>query len=142
MKIKIAESDQEIINCYLTMSQLRGHIKKENFLARVKEQGKDGYQLAFVEDKDQIVAVAGFRFSQALAWGKFLYVDDLVTDEKQRSKGYGDKLVDWLMEYAKEKECEGFHLDSDVKRFSAHRFYFRKQLTISCYHFKLEFKDK
>ena len=60
----------------------------------------------------------------------------LVTDEKQRSKNYGDKLLDWLICYAKENDCVGFHLDSGVQRFGAHRFYFKKGLTISCYHFK------
>ena len=124
------------------MCQLRSEIKKEDFLSRVRAQEKNSYQIAFVEDNNQITAVAGFRFTETLAWGKFLYVDDLVTDEKQRSKGYGDKLIDWLLEYAKEKQCEAFHLDSCVKRFLAHRFYFRKKLVISCYHFELELKDK
>ncbi|MFH1552992.1 MAG: GNAT family N-acetyltransferase [Candidatus Omnitrophota bacterium] len=84
------------------------------------------------------MAVAGFRFSECLAWGKIMYVDDLVTDENHRSKGYGDKLVDWLMEFAKKNECGQFHLDSGVQRFLAHRFYFRKALTISGYHFEVK----
>ena len=136
MEIKIAKTDKEIIRCYDTMSQLRPHIKKDDFLPRVKRQGKEGYKLAFVEDKNQAVSVAGFRMNETLVCGKFMYVDDLVTDEKERSKGYGDKLIDWLMGYAKKNQCKQFHLDSNVERFSAHRFYFRKKLTITCYHFE------
>jgi len=141
MEIRIAETDEEIIRCYETMSQLRSHIKRDDFLPRVRGQEKNGYKLAFIEDKDQVVSVAGFRIAETLAWGKFMYVDDLVTDEDQRSKGYGDKLIDWLMEYAKENQCQEFHLDSAVQRFSAHRFYFRKGLTISCYHFEHILED-
>ena len=136
MEIRIAETDKEITRCYEIMSQLRPNIKKDDFLPRVREQGKGGYKLAFIEDKDQVVSVAGFRITETLAWGKFVYVDDIVTDENQRSKGYGDKLIDWLMEYARENQCQEFHLDSAVQRFSAHRFYFRKRMTISCYHFE------
>ncbi len=141
MEIKIARTDKEITRCYETMSQLRSHIKRDEFLPRVREQEKNGYRLAFIEDKERVVSVAGFRITETLAWGKFMYVDDLVTDEDQRSKGYGDKLIDWLMEHAKENQCKEFHLDSGVQRFSAHRFYFRKRLTISCYHFERMLKD-
>ena len=137
MNIRIAETDTEIKKCYDTMSQLRSHIKKEEFLPRVKEQAVAGYKIAYIEDEGSVVSVAGFRMNQTLAWGKFVYVDDLVTDEKQRSKHYGDKLIDWLIDYAKENDCKEFHLDSGVQRFSAHRFYFRKGLTISCYHFEI-----
>jgi len=136
MEMKIAKTDEEINGCYETMSQLRPNIKKEEFLSRVREQERTGYTLAFGQDSGRVVSAAGFRFVETLAWGKFLYVDDLVTDEAQRSKGYGDKMIDWLMEYAKENQCKEFHLDSGVQRFSAHRFYFRKKLTISCYHFE------
>jgi GNAT superfamily N-acetyltransferase len=136
MEIRIAETDKEINRCHGTMSQLRPQIKKDDFLPRVREQEKNGYKLAFIEGDGQVVSVAGFRISETLAWGKFVYVDDLITDEDQRSKGYGDKLIDWLMEYARENQCREFHLDSGVQRFLAHRFYFRKGLTISGYHFE------
>ncbi|MFC1576214.1 GNAT family N-acetyltransferase [Candidatus Omnitrophota bacterium] len=142
MGIKIAKTDDEIMKCYDTMSQLRPDVKKEDFLPQVKRQGKYDYQLAFIEDKGKVVSVAGFRFSETLAWGKIMYVDDLITDRKQRSKGYGDKIIDWLVDLAKKSGCKEFHLDSAVHRFSAHRFYFRKRLTISCYHFEVILNDK
>jgi ribosomal protein S18 acetylase RimI-like enzyme len=52
-----------------------------------------GYQLAFLATDNRVVAVAGFRISQNLAYGKFLYVDDLVVDETARSHGYGKFLI-------------------------------------------------
>ena len=133
--IRMAETDKEIQNCYDTMRQLRPGIKRDEFLSRVKEQKQTGYKLTYVEEAGQVVSVAGFRVSQNLAWGKFVYVDDLVTDELNRSKQFGDKLIDWLIAYAKENSCKEFHLDSGVQRFSAHRFYFRKKLIISGHHF-------
>ncbi|WP_363928505.1 hypothetical protein [Thiobacillus sp. 0-1251] len=45
--------------------------------------------MAFVQETDGVVAVAGFRVGDNFAWGRFLYVDDLVTHPAHRSKGYG-----------------------------------------------------
>lgn len=138
MNIKLAKTDDAVMGCYDVMSQLRPEVKKEDFLAKVKRQAKNGYRLAYIDDGGKVAAVAGFRFSETLAWDKLLYVDDLITDKDKRSKGYGDKLIDYLVELAKDTGCKTFHLDSGVWRYAAHRFYFRKRLTISCYHFELE----
>lgn len=142
-RIRLAKADQEIQSCYLVMSQLRPHIAPADFLPRVKRQAAvAGYQIAFVTDGEvkavEVKAVAGFRISECLAWGKFLYVDDLVSDEAERSKGYGGALFDWLVNHAKEKRCDQFHLDSAVQRFEAHRFYFAKRMIIEGYHFGLK----
>ena len=139
MHIFIAESDNEIVDCYPVMAELRPHIKAEEFLSRVRRQETDGYQLACVVD-EAVKAVAGFRISENLAYGKFLYVDDLVSKSGDRSKGYGGALFDWLVALASEHECDQFHLDSGVQRFAAHRFYLTKRMEISGHHFMLKLK--
>ena len=40
--------------------------------------------------------MAGFRVNEFLAWGKHLYVDDLVTAEGSRGRGLADRLFAWL----------------------------------------------
>jgi len=137
MNISIAKSLSKIVDCFPIMVQLRTTLTQEEFIERVKTQQKNGYNLAFLKDKGKVVAVSGFRISHCLAWGKFLYLDDLVTDSDNRSKGYGDKLFNYLIEYAKKKGCREFHLDSGVQIFPAHRFYLKKNMNISCHHFVL-----
>ena len=133
--VALAKSDIEILSCYDVMAELRPHVRREEFVARVRSQQEDsGYQLAFVQ-VGNVKAVAGFRVSECLAWGKFLYVDDLVTDSRDRSRGFGGILFDWLVNYAREAGCEQFHLDSGVQRFDAHRFYLRKRMAIEAHHF-------
>jgi GNAT superfamily N-acetyltransferase len=70
-----------------------------------------------------------------LAWGQFLYVYDLVVDEAERSKGYGQKLLTWLIEFAQHHNCQQLHLDSGVQRFDAHRFYLQQRMNITSHHF-------
>jgi GNAT superfamily N-acetyltransferase len=137
-RIRLAKADHEIESCYPVMAQLRPHVAADDFLPRVKRQTAiAGYQIAYLIE-EEVKAVAGFRISECLAWGKFLYVDDLVSAESERSKGYGGRLFDWLVNHAQEKRCDQFHLDSAVQRFGAHRLYLMKRMIIEGHHFGLK----
>ena len=83
----------------------------------------------------KVVAVAGFRVMEMLSTGRTLYVDDLVTDETRRSRGYGKAMLDWLQEYARAAGCETFSLDSGTHRQEAHGFYFRERMRVTSFHF-------
>lgn len=135
MNIHIADTDKGIADCYSVMSELRPHVPESEFVSRVLSQMQNGYRLAAGEDDGHIVAVAGFRIGENLAWGRFLYVDDLVTSEKFRSQGYGSELLSWLRNQAKNEGCHQLHLDSGTQRESAHRFYEREGVTKSGFHF-------
>ena len=141
MSVVIAQTRKELLRCYPVMVQLRPHLTESSFIERVERQTPEGYKLAFVEDAGRVVSVAGFRLMHSLAWGKFMYVDDLVTDERERSKGYGQQLVAWLVDQAKADACDQFHLDSGVQRFGAHRFYLATGMDITCHHFALKLKE-
>ena len=76
-----------------------------------------------------------FRSAECLAWGRFLYVDDLVTARSVRFRGYGQQLFDWLLAEARREGCEQLHLDSGVQRYEAHGFYLKNRLHITSHHF-------
>lgn len=137
MKIKLAKSDEEILACFDVAVQLRTSYNKESFLLQVKKQMQDNYQLVYLKDNVQVCALAGFRISENLAWGKFLYIDDLVTSTDQRSKGYGKSLLDWLIQRAKTEQCQQLELDSGVQRKDAHRFYLREKMLNTSLHFSI-----
>lgn len=135
MNIRIAITDAEIAACHPVMRELRPHIAKDQFLSQVRSQENAGYRLVFVQEPDGVVAVAGFRVGENLAWGRFLYVDDLVTLSAHRSKGHGARLLAWLKEYAAKESCLQLHLDSGIQRNDAHRFYEREGMTMTGFHF-------
>jgi GNAT superfamily N-acetyltransferase len=72
---------------------------------------------------------------EMLATGRTMYVDDLVTDETRRSRGYGKALLDWLQARAREAGCATFSLDSGTHRQEAHAFYFRERMRVTSFHF-------
>lgn len=132
---KVATTDNEIIACFETMAELRPHLIKAEFVATVRDMEKNGYKLLYLEEGKAVVAVAGFRIDKNLFMGKHLYVDDLVTAERVRSKGYGETLINYLRDLAKKESCSYLHLDSGTHRGRAHKFYFEHGFTIASYHF-------
>lgn len=139
-KIALARDGQEILDCYPVMAQLRPHIKAHEFLPKVRKLAElVNFQLVYLTD-DGIKAVAGFRVSEWLARGKYLEIEDLVTADGERSKGYGGQLFDWLVNYARGHNCEQVRLVSHVERFDAHRFYLTRRMIIEAHYFSLPLK--
>ena len=136
MTVRLAVSDADIRRCAGVMQQLRPAIGEDEFLTRAKrQQAEEKWQLAYLEDGGEIVAVSGFRLLDCMATGKTLYVDDLVTHEDRRSKGYGEKLLIWMEQLAREEGCAVLRLDSGTHRTGAHKFYFRMGMPIVSFHF-------
>jgi GNAT superfamily N-acetyltransferase len=127
---------------YEAMRALRPQYDDEQAWVRhVDEvQRSEGYRLvgAFQEGEEAAVAVAGFRVGHSLAWGRFLYVDDLSTLPTGRRRGHARRLLDWLDQEARRLRCDQFHLDSGVgpERADAHRLYFNTGMRIAAYHFQ------
>ena len=133
--LKQAETDQEIERCFEVMVELRPRLKRQGFVTTVRAMEQEGFKLAYLEDDNQIVAVAGYRIATNLFMDKHLYVDDLVTASKVRSKGYGEQMINWLRAEAKKAGCNVLHLDSGTHRGQAHKFYFKQGFTIASFHF-------
>jgi len=134
-KVCIAATDDDIAKCFSVIAELRPHLDETSFVGMVRGMQTDGYRLAYVEDDGVVVAAAGYRIHTTLFMGKNLYVDDLVTSQDCRSKGFGKMLIDWLRDRALENDCQYLHLDSGTQRHRAHRFYLREGMDIASFHF-------
>lgn len=138
--IREITSDEDVRRSYPVMKQLRPHLDEDEYVRRVREQRAGGYRLAIVEENGVVRAAGGFRIGEQLVQGRHMYVDDLVTDEAERSKGHGRALFDWLVALARANGCVMFELDSGVQRARAHAFYFERGMHISAYHFRMEIR--
>lgn len=134
-EVREVSSDAEVVAAFGVMHGLRPHLDEEQYVERVSRMRGEGYRLAAVFEGEEVLCVAGFRIVEFLAHGRFLYVDDLVTDERVRSTGSGKRMLDWLAAEARSAGCEKLQLDSGVGRYAAHRFYFREGMHITSYHF-------
>ena len=138
-EIKIAESDEEIRDCYPVMAELRPHLEPVEFLERIKRQTENsGYRLVYLWDGERVKSVGGFRVGEWLAGGKYLEIEDLVSKSGERSKNYGGRLFDWIVDFARREACAQIRLVSHVRRFGAHRFYLQKRMIIEAHYFSME----
>lgn len=138
-KIKIAESDAEIENCYAVMAELRPHISAGEFLETIKRQIENyNFRLIYLSDGGDVKSVGGFRIAEWLAGGKYLEIEDLVSKSDERSKSYGGELFDWIVRYAEQENCAQVKLVSHVKRHGAHKFYLKKGMIIEAHYFSMQ----
>jgi GNAT superfamily N-acetyltransferase len=136
-KIAFATQEEDVRRCYKVLHELRTHLEESDMVAQVLRQQAVGYFLVYCEAEDEIRSVAGFRYTENLAYGKFMYIDDLVTRSEDRSKGFGKLLFEWLVATARANGCAVVALDSGVQRFGAHRFYLINRMNIVSHHFVL-----
>jgi GNAT superfamily N-acetyltransferase len=137
MTIEQAETDEQIAATYDVMRQLRPHLTRDEYVPLVRGlMASDGFRLAALTDDGRVRAVAGYRIMSMLYCGRLLYLDDLVSDERARSRGYGKRLLDWLKEEGRREGCTELQLISRTTREGAHRFYFREGFGIECFHFR------
>ncbi|OIJ17200.1 GNAT family N-acetyltransferase [Anaerobacillus alkalilacustris] len=127
LTIKELRSQTEILKAFPVMKQLRTHLNEETYLDLVLEaKEKDRYKMFALLDRGEIVAVTGFKPMITLYYGRFVWVCDLVADTTKRSKGYGEKLLTYVHEWAKENNYKSVALSSGLQRTDAHRFYENK----------------
>ena len=137
VSIDHASSDEQIAATYEVMRQLRPHLQRDAYVARIRGLvATDGVRLLALSAEGAVRAVALYRVMDMLYCGRLLYVDDLVADESARSKGYGAQLVSRLKAEAVANGCSEVQLISRVTREQAHRFYFRQGFGIECFHFR------
>jgi GNAT superfamily N-acetyltransferase len=128
----------QIKRCAPVLRELRTFLTEDQIIDRVQHQMTEGYRLACVEKGGVVCSVAGYRIVHNLVYGKFLYVDDLVTRADQKRTGYAGQLIEWLCDHARDQGCASLVLDSGVQRFEAHRFYLGHRMDITAHHFALK----
>jgi GNAT superfamily N-acetyltransferase len=107
-----------------------------DYEGRMKRVFAGGARMCVAVEGDAVRGVAVYRISENTFEGLHLYVDDLVTDERQRSKGVGRALMEHLQKLAKAAGCEAYTLDSGTQRQRAHKFYFREGMVVTSFHFR------
>ena len=142
MTINIASTDEELDEIATVLLQLRPQYNKGSLIKQIKKQQAAGFNIAYHRLDGQIACVAGFVITEKLAWGKALYVDDLVNEKSLRSKGAGKAMIAWLKHYARQQDCQELHLDSGMQRQDAHRFYHREGFDRASLHFSITRLDQ
>lgn len=136
--IRELETKDQFDQCFDVYRVLRPHLQTEGFSEKIQRQYEQGFRIAAVDEGGRIVALVGYRFFECTAWGHVLYIDDLITDPQLKRRGYGSQLLDWVIQRARERQCDEVHLDTGHTRFDAHRLYLNKGFQLNCHHLALK----
>ena len=107
-----------------------------DYEGKMKRVFAGGARMCVAAEGDAVRGVAVYRINENTFEGLHLYVDDLVTDERQRSRGVGRALMEHLQSLARAARCEAYTLDSGTQRAQAHKFYFREGMVVTSFHFR------
>ncbi len=120
--------DADLRRAYPLMEQLRPNtLTLDEFIPKVHEGiEKEGYTLFALEEDGNMLALCGVQAMYTLYYDRCLWVCDLVTDERFRSRGHGRRLLGHVEEWALENGFRTIALSSGIQRKDAHRFYLDK----------------
>lgn len=127
---------------YNAMKELRvGLVSSQSFSNQVDNiQRGAGYRLfgVFVPTQKEAVAVCGFRLTHNLVWGRYIHIDDLVTQKSHRRHGHAQALLDAVTVEAKKMGCTEIHLNAYVspERAGMHKLCFNNEFFIASHHFR------
>lgn len=95
MEVKEVSTEEGVRTVYPVARQPRTHLdEEEGFVSAVGRMRPEDYRLvATYDEKGKPVGAAGFRVQELLAYGKILYIDDLVVAGDARSGGVGKALL-------------------------------------------------
>lgn len=136
IELRHAETRDDIAACYVTMKELRPALASESeFLLRVERQAKQGYRILAAWHGSTVIGLAGYRVTENLISGVFIYVDDLVVSSTIRSHGIGARLLDGVSDECRRLGIHVLQLDTALDNSLGQRFYFRYGMLARAFHF-------
>ena len=114
--------------------QFRPQIEGD-YVAYLRRMAEDGAGVVQLLHEDEVRAIAVWRTFLTTYCGRRFEIDDLVTAEGHRSKGYGATLIRALEAEAHSLSCRVVMLTSATWRVDAHRFYRRERYAIDAFQF-------
>lgn len=136
---KAAMEDFDVAFDYIVKLWTYNTYDKETIRKVYEEVIEDDNSFAFflMENGEYHGFCHGDIFNTFWMSGLTCYVSSIITNEEDRGKGYGIKLMDHAIEYARSKGCKAVTLDSGLPRTQAHRFYEKYGFEKSCYGFEI-----
>ncbi len=135
--IFIARTKSDLEKCYPIMKELRPHLSlAEYFEIYQQAHSRDDYEIVALEQEGKILAVMGYRVLSDFVRGKHLYIDDLVSSEKFRSKGLGAELLLYAEAIAPSLGCKVLRLCAGLENERGMTFYEKNGWTKRAYAYR------
>lgn len=126
---------QEMQLLYPLVEQLNDDLEQEQFTIYLADMLENRYRCVGAWGEGKLLGAMGFWVSTRFWTGKFLEIDNVVTDEAARGRGIGAKLAKWVDEEAERLGCSRVIAAVYTRNNAAHRFYARERYDILGFYF-------
>lgn len=133
--IKTIDNASEMIAQYDLICQLSPNVTFDEYSLMINDMVKLNYQQAVAYINEKPIGVCGFWINTKIYSGKYIELDNVVVDRNYRNKNIGQLLCDYVLEIAKQQNCNTAMLDAYLENTQAHTFYERNGFTKKGFHF-------
>ena len=134
--IKDLETKNAMMDAFLLINQMYKKMDYQAFETALDEMIlHNNYKMTAGYIDNKMIAVSGYWISRMLYCGRYLQVSNLVVDENFRGRGYGQKILNYLENKARNLSCDKMVLDSFTENKKSHSLYFNEDFYIRGFHF-------
>lgn len=127
----------ERINSIIPLLQLLNEGMEEFVIEeRLNEMIKRGYECLGVYDNGKLIGICGIWTLTKIYAGRHIEPDNVTIHPDYRNKGIGEKMMQWVDDYARSKGCIALELNAYVSNSRGHRFWMNQGYRILGFHFQ------
>ncbi|MBI1782176.1 MAG: GNAT family N-acetyltransferase [Sphingobacteriales bacterium] len=129
----------EIKNIIPLLQVLDEKLSHELLEERLNEMFNRGYICLGVFDKNRLIGISGLWILTKYYVGRHIEPDDVVILPEYRGQGVGEKLMDWIYQFAKEQGCIASELNCYVGNSAGQKFWANEGYRIIGFHYQKKF---
>lgn len=133
--LKKLETLEEMLPQFTLIKQLTHTLSEEQYASYLAQMLPHRYYQVVAILDNQVVGVSGYWLLTKIYSGPYLEIDNFVVDENVRSKGIGEKLLQFMEHEALHNGCNVMMLDAYLENTAGHAFYQKHGFTPKGYHF-------
>lgn len=126
-------------SCLSLHAQLRPNLNRlapDEYIHQLNDSHISGI-IRKTESGTEVLALAVYRTFLVVKETIRFEIDDFIVDEKERNRGLGTKLFNYLLQQAKQSNILQISVHCDLANTNAQRFFFRLGLSIVAFEFYL-----
>ncbi|MEL6810914.1 MAG: GNAT family N-acetyltransferase [Bacteroidota bacterium] len=135
IQFRIIDSE-EILSIVPLLYQLNdGNISEKTLETRTQEMVNQNYECLGIYDEEHLIGICGMWFQTRHYAGRSCEIDHVIIGDSHRNQGIGGKMMEFIYQYARKKECNWVELNTYVHNFPSHKFYNNQDFIAKGYHF-------
>lgn len=135
MELRELKTKEEMLENFELIHEMYPSITFEEYSNELDIMLPHNYGQIAIYDGDTCAGMTGYWIGSKLWCGKYMELDNVVVSSKYRRQGIGQRLFEYMENWAKELGCTMLALDSYTDNFEAHRFFYEQKFVPRGFHF-------